>query len=111
MQLAIKEIIQERARQVAEEYKEKFFYEQKREYEELIAEYEELLTEYYQLEIKLNFFRAMDKLDVQYEKRKELDELMQRDIVLLKRIKDIENSGVLEKYDAVVEAIKAINKE
>ncbi len=108
--MAVKEAIQQRARQAAEEYKVKFINEQKERYDKVIEEYEELLTEYYQLEVRLEFFKAMDKLNAQQEKSKDTDKLTQNQIVLLKKIKDIENSGELERYDAVMEAIKAVNK-
>ena len=111
MQLAIKEVIQQRVRQEAEEYREKFINEQKREHEKAVEEYERLLTEHYQSEIRLEFFKAINKLNAGSEKHMNLDELNQQQILLLKKIKDIESSGALESYDAVMEAIKAVNKE
>ena len=56
--MAIKEVIQERARQTAREYRDKYINEQKGEYEKVITEYESLLTEQYQLEFRLDFLRA-----------------------------------------------------
>lgn len=108
--LAVKEVIQERAKQAAQEYKVEFINQQKEKYDEVVEQYEELLTEYYQLEIRLEFAKAIHKLNAEQDKSGDTDKLAQRQIVLLKKIKDIENSGTLESYDAVMEAIKAVNK-
>ncbi len=108
--MAIKDVIRERAWQAAQEYKVKFINQQKSEYEKAVREYEELLTEHYQLEFELEFIRAIGKQNPESDKGKNMEELKQRQIVLLKKIKDIENSGVLERYDAVMEAIKAVNE-
>ena len=35
---------------------------------------------------------------------------MQQQILLLKKVKDIENSGALEEYDAVMQAIKELSE-
>ena len=109
--MAIKEVIQERARQTAREYRDKYINEQKGEYEKVITEYESLLTEQYQLEFRLDFLRALDRLKPVSEKRNDMEELKQRQIVLLKKTKDIENSGALEGYDAVMEAIRTVSQE
>lgn len=109
--MAIKEVIQQRARQAAQEYREKFINEQRGEHEKTITEYEKLLTEHYQLEFRLEFLRAMGALKAESDQRQDTEGLVQRQIVLLKRIKDIENAGALEGYDAVMEAIKTVSKE
>lgn len=109
--MAVKEKIQQRAKQAAQEQKVQFIKEQKEKYDKIIKDYEEMLTEYYQLEFKLEFFKAIDKQKTNLEQPEDMDKLIQREMVLLKRIKDIENSGMLETYDAVMEAIEAISKE
>lgn len=108
--MAVKEKIQQRAKQAAQEQKVQFIKEQKEKYDKIIKDYEEMLTEYYQLEFKLEFFKAIDKQKTNLEQPEDMDKLIQREMVLLKRIKDIENSGMLETYDAVMEAIEAISK-
>ena len=109
--MAVKEKIRERAKQAAQEYKVTFINEQKEKYDKIIEEYEKLLTEHYQLEFKLEFYKAIDKQKTDIKPQEDMDKLMQREMVLLKRIKDIENSGILEAYDAVMEAIEAISRE
>lgn len=111
LELAVKEKIQERAKQAAQEFKVKFINEQKEKYGKIIKEYEEMLTEHYQLEFKLEFFKAIDKKETDIKQPEDMDKLIQREMVLLKRIKDIENSGTLEAYDAVMEAIETISNE
>lgn len=108
--MSIKEVIQERAQQAAQEYRVKFINEQKREYEKTVTEYEDLLTEKYQLDFRLEFIRAMERQKSEPEKDRDTEELKQRQIVLLKKVKDIENSGILETYDNVMEAIRAVNE-
>lgn|GEM_PF-5727160 len=108
--MAIKEEIQKRAKEAALAFKEKFINEQKEKVEKIIGEYEKLLTEYYQLEVKLSFYKAMEYQNPEKERKKETEELMQQQILLLKKVKDIENSGALEEYDAVMQAIKELSE-
>ena len=108
--MAIKEVVRERARQAAREYRETFIGEQKEKYEKAVREYEALLTEQYQLEFRLDFLQALDKGGPPPDKR-DREELKQRQIVFLKKIKDIENSGALEGYDAVMEAIRTVDRQ
>lgn len=108
--MGIKDTIQKRAKQEAEQYKDRFIKEQKERHEKKTLEYEDLLTQYYQLEIKLNFLKTMEKHRPEEERNKEIGKLKQQHILLLKKIKDIENVGVLEEYDAFTVAIKDLEQ-
>lgn len=108
--MGIREVIHKRAKQAAQEYKVDFINEQKSEYEKIVTEYEKLVTEQYQLDFRLEFVRAMERQKSEPDKDKDIEKLKQRQMVLLKKIKDIENSGILEQYDTVMEAINAVNK-
>ena len=40
---------------------------------------------------------------------KEIKEIKEKNIILFKKVQDIQNSGILDKYDAIMEAIKSIS--
>jgi hypothetical protein len=108
--VSIKEVIQERALKAASEYRVKFINEQKQKYEQTAARYEELLTEHYKLEFRLEFMKALNKQEDDQDRLREMEELKQHQLLLMKKIRDIENSGALEAYDAVMEAVHAVEK-
>ena len=104
--MGIKETIQKKARQIAKEYKEEYVRALKEKYLKVIENYEDLLTKYYKLEVKINFLTAMENGMPSYIENNEIQSLKQEHVVLLKAIKDIENAGILDEYDAVEAAIK-----
>ncbi len=108
-ELRIKEAIQQRAKKQAEEYKENLIKEEKDKYDQTIAEYENTLIEHYKLEIRIKFMEAMLNTYPNKDISKEIKEIKEKNIILFKKVQDIQNSGILDKYDAIMEAIKSIS--
>ncbi|NMA95559.1 MAG: hypothetical protein GX974_05925 [Clostridiales bacterium] len=111
MKLGIREIIANKAKEAAKEYRKEFINSQQKKYHDSLSQYEEALTRYYELEIKLKFSEMVHSQKPSKAKADELKELKQEHILVLKEVKDIERSGILEEYDVVMRAIESIQKK